>query len=927
MNLVKPRALVHQGVIDAIGLFFDFALLGEPEARRRVLALWEPGATVHAVAGGLLLRWAHAREIDCRRTPGLPLTLRDDVLTGSPLTSDEWEEIAPPPRSFCRIQDGVTTLHALTEDTRTDPAAWLDVSDWPVMTVQTLGAPLAPPQMFTEAAAFDARRQLGGIPAPSPDMLSVLMRLRASFAAKEAQTPAAIGTQSLGAIFGNLFNPLTLLLAAFGAGAGAASGGSGARNTAASPTPPEWLGRFLNQFLRMTKLGQVFGVRQARYLSKMIRMFEQGDFAEALRHALPLAGADGGASNPWPAFGLPSRRDSLQIRPGQNAPGSALGLGVNLYENLQQIYRSAFARLEAAGRIDEAAFVLAELLHANEEAVAFLERHGRLRLAAEMAEARELPPGLIVRQWFLAGDAGRAAEIARRTGAFADAVTRLERTDKKHGHTLRMVWAGTLAGQGDYSAAVDIAWPVPEGRALTHEWIRRVLELGGAPAARMLARRLALEPDSFPDVRERAQALLGGDAELAAARLAFAESLIKESRTPAASALTRAATRALIEDAAEGSIALAPAWLAKLVQFSGDGALKADSPPAPLSPRPRLAERTTALEITIDAADTGALPVLDAAWLPDGRCVAALGEAGARMLARDGRTVAHFDQPAHRLVLSDSGDRALALAPRGDAVHLARLDFLQRTARSWRDVRLDSWAKSYDGSLWFVAEGTDFLAIDALADDYKALWRTPNIPGRITQIARSAAACSFLVRVTEDVDPWGVPKPLEHELWQRWLLALPALSLRARPEIPQPAMGYVDLRRVVAPSGSIAELRIQLPTDDSADVFSTALALYESSGSGIPQLTRQVFFHKENKPLHIALSDEWIVASTSTENGVCCRLLDTKTLTVRLRIHLNGAKTVSARVGLENVTIGDDRGRLLVVDLRRGDLVRDLRVG
>ena len=46
----------------------------------------------------------------------------------------------------------------------------------------------------------------------------------------------------------------------------------------------------------------------------------------------------------------------------------------------------------------------------------------------------------------------------------------------------------------------------------------------------------------------------------------------------------------------------------------------------------------------------GAFAVSDAAYLPGGRCVVALGEAGVRLLSRDGRTVAHFDQPATDIV-------------------------------------------------------------------------------------------------------------------------------------------------------------------------------------------------------------------------------------------------------------------------------------
>jgi hypothetical protein len=936
MTPVKPRFLVHQGVVDASALFFDFALLGEAEARRRVLTLWAPGAVVHAVAGGLLLRFAHPHEIDCRRTPGLPLTSRKDVLLSAPLTDDEWDTIAPPPRTICILRNGVAALFALTSETQADPAAWLDVSPWPFLPSQTLGAALAPPQVFESLTKFDPRTQLAGIPPAAPDMLTALRELMGAPEPERTNEWGSKVAKALGMGLGILLTPMALLMGAASASraksAGANRGtGTGPASVQRAPAaPPEWLQRIVLQVLVRTNLGQIFGMRQARYLARMMQMFERGDFAEALRHALPLGDSGEEGRMPWPALGLPGRRDDLQIQPGLTSPGGSMLFGGNIFGSLQEMYRKAFERLEAAGRIDEAAFILAELLQVHEEAVAFLERHGRMRLAAEMAEARDLPPGLIVRQWFLAGDADRAADIARRTGAFGDAVTRLERTNKAHAQTLRMVWAGTLAKQGEYATAVDVAWPVPEGRALTHEWIRRALESGGPAAARMLARRLTLEPEAYPEIRERALALLASDApEHGLARLAFAETLMGEPRTPAAATLARAAARSLIEDAAAGSIGFAGAWLPGLIKFTDDGALKADMPSVPNCLRPLMSEWDAPLEIVIDASDTGAMPVLDAAWLPDGRCVVALGEAGARLLARDGRTIAHLDQPAHHLVVSDSGDRALALAPRGDAMRIARLDFLQRTARPWRDVQMDAWANTYDGSLWFTAAGTDFLAIDALADNYKALWRTPDIPGRVMRISRDTISCSFLVDCSETTDFWGAAPTGAQDIWQRWILGLPSLALRGRAEIPQSSTGYLDLRRTVSPSGLIGDLRLELPpeNDPLGDSW-TRLSLYE--GGGIPQHGKRLFFGasgSSHEPLDVAMSGSWIVASTHSDNGVCCRIVDTKALIVRLELHLNGAQSVTTRVGADYVTIGDDRGRLIVIDLLRGNLVRNLRVG
>src|SRR5947209_2395367 len=108
-------------------------------------------------------------------------------------------------------------------------------------------------------------------------------------------------------------------------------------------------------------------------------MFGGGGLRGAPRHAIPPGGLPGTDPLP-PAFGALRPRLNLNIHPAVAAPGSVF-YGESLHDRLRRLYRGAFERLESEGRIDEAAFVLAELLQANEEAVAFLERHGRLRLA------------------------------------------------------------------------------------------------------------------------------------------------------------------------------------------------------------------------------------------------------------------------------------------------------------------------------------------------------------------------------------------------------------------------------------------------------------------------------------------------------------------------------------------------------------------
>src|SRR5205807_8711461 len=169
-------------------------------------------------------------------------------------------------------------------------------------------------------------------------------------------------------------------------------------------------------------------------------------------------------------------------------PRAAMELGPSLYSHLHLLYTSTFKRLEAQRRNGEAPFVLAELLRANQDAVAFLERNGKLREAAEIAEARELAPKIIVRQWFVAGEKERAIQVARKTGAFHGAVLRLEKSRHPAAPELRKLWAQSLADAGNVAVAVDVLWPLESERSTAVEWMRRATEIGGGSGARSLAR-------------------------------------------------------------------------------------------------------------------------------------------------------------------------------------------------------------------------------------------------------------------------------------------------------------------------------------------------------------------------------------------------------------------------------------------------------
>ncbi|NNC16057.1 hypothetical protein HRD49_22355 [Corallococcus exiguus] len=807
---VRPRAQVHRGTVVVAAWWFHSGLLGEAEARRRVLAAWSPGATVWALAGGHLLKLATPCKSAVGAAPGLPLVLESGVLTSAPLSPKERERLAPPPGAVVLVHEGIARMYGPGALRQVDPGAWLDVSEWRRVQVKGLGAPPPPLKVALEPLPPPTRATFGPkVPALAPEAERMLARmagrevpvvregffarLRRAFSRRPGDALLTVRREGLFSRLrrafrtetqgtpGNALAPsragwLDRLRSAFSSNAGHTSamgtgvrvgwfsrllagmrGGDAAKasqvsSTHTRPAEPEGPGaleQFKEWMLRNTPLGQLVGRRKGDYLRHLFELFEQGNLDEALRHAIPL-GKDPDARAKL-ALGVPGPREELRIQPrGRNGAAQSFGGGPAVFEALRERYRETFRRLEREGRIDEAAFVLAELLEAAEEAVSFLERHGRFQLAAELAEGRNLPPGLVVRHWFLAKDVERAVAIARRSGVFADAVLRLEKTHPAEAQALRMLWAESLAEAGDWSRAVDAVWPVSSARHIARSWVERGIQAGGPGSAKLLA-RLALEfPDGFGAARDDIQILLSDETPARAPeRLAFATELLRADASDARSALLVPTVRSLMRDEVVEELPSNASLLQQLHALKDPAlaALRTDLPTPRASQRSPWSETHDLphVRVWLDRSHAGAHAVHDAVVLPGRRVLLALGEAGARLVGPDGRTLASFDVPTFSLVLSAQGNRALALARRGDLWRVSRLDLVERRATRWCDLELDAWAPTYDGERWFTAMRDTVSMVDTLAAEPRSLWRVPEVGGVVLEMAVDAKHLSFLV--------------------------------------------------------------------------------------------------------------------------------------------------------------------------------------
>lgn len=1209
MSRPPIRRPIHRGSVLAAGLFVDVrGSAGEAVARVRLLRVMGAGARLFRAEGLLIVCIRVPLRLSTTAAPAGLLVRYGDLLSSAPLERDEVAGLNTAGPAAVIVLGGAPVIVPLDAAHGEDPATWIDVADFEVTSgIEPLGQPEAAPRQAIAASEATVRSSLGVAAAPA-EAIAIQRALsgRGSPAEGEAALTGAAGARSglLGRVAAGLLAGLSALLdrlsrvpggapAPGRGGAGRSRGGArtGAGTALAArederPPGRSWLSALSRglrtlalRLLVASRMAHVVGRRQAEYLSRMLDMFERGDLDAALRHAIPLGGDGGGEPAP-PALGTPSPRSDLAIAPARLAAASALYSGLDLFEELRSRYRRAFEQLERAGDIERAAFVLAELLGADEEAVAFLEKHRRFRLAAEIAEARGLPAGLVVRQWFLAGDVRRAVLLSRARGAFADAVHRLEASGRKReAESLRLAWADSLAEAGSFAAAVTVVWPAPPARELAGRWLDLAILAGGLTGAQMALRKARLFPESYPDIRDHVLGLLRepGEDGLSLTR-ALAAEIGSFPDDPSSRALARPVLRALLRapvlaEEENGRRALAeglmeasqdallsaeirmlwksPAPVTRLVVtaagetrsgrrfvnedtllvaslsppaeqrggnslradvskhgvvlgvFDGMGGLKAGevasrlaattiasqlrrapaeagdvsaardalrgaviaanaaivahakadrsargagstvavatvtgatliaahvgdsrvyllragelglltrdhtlateqlvvSPDIPVEDLPRniltralgvrddvqvdvataalrdgdtvllctdgvweavpgdrlaailasgdspaaLCARILAADeasepaddqtvvvarfagggraaahdgpaapgdaawdlrrdppaplIHRTSADAGALAIQDAAELPDGRLLVALGELGAWIVSREGRVLTRFAEPAAEIVMSDHGDRALLLARRGETTRIARIDLVGRRRQPWCDARITAFARDFDGSVWHVASGDTLYAIDATTAGWEHLFQVSEPGGRIAALARDGSSLAALFSFGGD------PRS------EIWTWELPAHRLRAR----TPLAGAEAVREALVPaSGKLAALmgakgdgqrvRLHRGGDAAASVRPMSIDLRRS-----------------------ALNEEWLLQAGGDDEASSIELVQVESAQVRLRVALDGGRA-GGRIRGDRLVVFDDRGRLLVISLRTGAVIREVRL-
>lgn len=896
--------------------------------RRRILLLWQNDARLFRLENDLILLFLQSFRVDCRRAAGLPLVRYGEFLASFPLGKNDSEFFEQTGESLNLLDEGRVKQFQISNLKTENPADWFDISVFQILETETLGEVKTKPVVVEKIEEINLREELAEVPKADSQLSEILQNLKEKKAQMDAQKSGnksgvygnsstgfgeSVGgiasgffgaLRGIGGLFGSLFNSF----GSSGSGGNyqnSSSGGNWQGSGFEQSKSPGIFKKWFSKMLFHLKISQLIGREQAKYLMKMMEMFENGDLEEALKHAIPLEDMQAlkEMTEQTPFFGFLHPRDNLQINYGrQTASGSSVFLENEWFRDLKTLYRRTFERLVAQNRIEEAAFVLAELLKSNVEAVEFLEKNGKYRLAAELAESRDLAKEIIVRQWFLAGEKQRAIQIAVLHNCFEYVVNKLEQQKHPQAAELRQIWAENLASGGNFTAAVNTIWQLENRHEIAEEWIEKAIDFGGTTAAEMLAKKMILLPESFDEVKEKLLEIVNENGDSAEEnRAAFARESLRLTPNDGLKLLARPLARKLLADISKGNCRFSPNELNQLVELSQDYSLRTDFPKLPHN----TAKKDEVFKLEVSDFDKGATQVFDACLLPDGKIAVALGEAGVKILSKQGKKIAHFDQPTFSFIVSDSGTKAICLAPRGEVFRLAKIDFVERKAVYWCDTKIINYAPSFDGNLWFVTGLDEIYAIDTNAKDFKAVWRVSEIGGEIREIARSKTKLMLLI--------------FNQKGFEKWWYDLPQFILRSRNDQTWFQMENENqiLNKV---SSFIAYTVVQIgEAVENTVKFSARVYDYNTKVAVIPfaETTKYIVPPK--------MIERIFVLSSRAADDVSVNLYEVPSKHLA-EIRIKNTENCYYRLDEKYLTVTDNCGRVIVFDHKEKLLRKNLRV-
>lgn len=319
------------------------------------------------------------------------------------------------------------------------------------------------------------------------------------------------------------------------------------------------------------------------------------------------------------------------------------------------------------------------------------------------------------------------------------------------------------------------------------------------------------------------------------------------------------------------------------------------------------------IDLRLPEAAKGA-PILEAACLPDGAALVALGEAGAA-LYRGGQMVTRFRAPAHHLSVADDGRRAIAIAqgPNDDRCWIARLDLETGAEASWGDIardRTNRYARTFDDA-WYIAFERNICEITVQAVDTTAL---------DFNVLTTVEETGMLVGVERTKDRLWV-EATSIGAAHYTLYALPRLKRVARGDIvfprirfpPRPDEPFELFAGSVHPPIAAEPVFAVWGSKPAEPRLMGALPAWTAPLPGAPL-----------GPCALRASGPWVSAAVEVEDGCQILAMDLRSRSFTAVLRFPGATAAAADLRGEALIGWDNRGRAAVIDLGRGEVLQTI---
>ncbi|MGB1310988.1 MAG: bpX6 domain-containing protein [Leucothrix sp.] len=853
-----------QGFYEVQGYFFANDFLNSTQIQQRILNLWEDGSSLYEIAFGYILIQPIARFQNVEQAQGVPLiwqspyfsNRRYDTVTTPALhkTSDKQLQL---------LHHGQWHLITLNNQNQYDPAQWFETGHYQLFKLTAHAQPV--PKKPTQVTLGDKKNTREILSKenlkPSSELQALLTNLKQKTEyAKQTKLSSTANKQ---------------------------------------PTKVDLLTRMkasLSRMLMRSPLGDAIGKSQAKFIEEMLQQFQNGNIDDALKRAVPLGTMQDLFDNiDHPMIGQFMPRSDLSISLQRSRGGQSVSLDEQVVALLRQTYQRAFDTLDAAGRIEEAAFVLIDLLQDIDRALNYLEKHNKHRIAAQVAEGHVAKPARVIRQWVLAGDWQRAIQIARISGCYEEAITLLSHSHPQEAEQLRRALAQLHYQSGDLATAIEIIWPIADERHKALAWLKQSVALGGKQAIQHRLRLAIYDEENKDEHLNALHATFKNDHDLTAIdRLRLINELSQYPNKPVIRHLASMAVRPYLRDVAKGRLHHDQHRWNRLITLCDDQVLQVDMSRINIA-HTRSKQPLLALNQPANYPLTACFGrrIYDCQRLADGSLLLAFAEAGLEHWSQHGKLLTSYADICHQIVASDHGYQALLVAVYEGFQVISIFDLTKRSTRYWQQTQLDTWANNYDGLSWIVAQGDSLMVLDLQQTDITALWALNDLKGNVINIQRSRTSFSLITA--------------NNTQFELWTYQLPELFLKERTPLI-----HETLNAFPAAISSSGKMVLVSPNTPTAFAFHTTedVKWLDSKGA-IQQLQ--------------LLQDYLLVSHEGLEEYSLSVYLASQSNEVKRLVDIHYPKNEQLQCHYHNkwLVLYSDTGRVMVIELTYGSVVSE----